>query len=269
MNKNLLTIVITLTLGVILTGSVLAPVISDAEHSMTTITYSNASNAAELVDLVDGEDTYTISYTDGKYHLNGEEFYSCHIYTDHGWFFLNSAGINANIVKGSITSTTITQITLVADAHTIELTPGQITVTDNTDASYSVELGWAYITDAAGKWAVVQGDEGTNVYTEALDSLRYNRTFGSYLAVMEGNTALYQNSTFSDYLESSELPHGGYEVAMPIHISDSWTTTYVIAPLSFEVEVENGYSGLFTAILVLAIVSLVIVAVGAITIKRD
>lgn len=269
MNNKLTTLAITLALGVILIGSVLAPIISDAEHSMTTITYSNASNVAELVDLVDGEDVYTITYTDSKYHLNGEEFYSCHIYTDHGWFFLNSAGINANIVRGPITSTTITQISLIADARTIELTPGQIVVTDNTDTSYTTELEWAYITDENGKWAVVQGDEGTNVYTDELDSLRYNRTFGAYLAVMEGNTALYQNQTFSDYLESSELPHGGYEVAMPIHISEAWTTTNVIAPLSFEVEVENGYSGLFTAILVLAIVSLVIVAVGAITFRRD
>lgn len=266
MKTNVLTLVITLVLGVIMIGAVLAPVISDAEKSMSIVTYSNNNNAVELLDLVDEDDSYTITFDGSKYTLNGEEFYSCHIYTDHGWFFLNSAGITAEYARGPVTTTTITHISLIADARTIELTPGQIVVTDNTSTSYTTELGWAYITDSSGEWAVIQGDR---VYTEDLNSLRYIRSFGAYIAVMEGNTALYQSKTFTDYLVSSELPNGGYEVTMPIRISNEWTTTQVIAPLSFEVEVENGYSGLFTAILVLAIVSLVMVAVGAITIKRD
>lgn len=266
MKNSLLAVIITLTLGIILTGTVLAPAISDANARMSTVTYSNSVNAVELLDLVDGDEEYTIQFTDGRYTLDGVPIYSCNIYTDHGYFFVSSAGINGQYVNGAIATTQATRVTATDDAHTISLTSNEIVLTDSTDTSTTVAVEWAYITDDEGQWAVVQGD---HVYTEEIESLLYIKVFNSrLLAVMEGNTAYYRTYTYSDFLDVTDLPNGGYEVAMPLVITDEWTSERVIAPLSFTVKVTSEYDGLLGAIVPMVVISLVLATVGAVIMSR-
>lgn len=265
MNNKLITLAITLTLGVILAGSVLAPIISDAEHSMSTETYTNAPNVRVVLDEVDGDDDYLIEYDGSKYTLNGENIYTCNIYTDKGWIFVGTNSISGDFVAGDITDTHVTALD-VASANKIHLTATDLTITNSSDEETTTTITWGYISDSNGTWGVIRG---SSVYAESVDVLKYERTFYGYLAIMEGDEGYYKNQTFTDFLEVTDLEHGGVSVAMPLVISSEWTSQDVIAPISFEVQVPNNYSGLLPAILVIVIVSLVVAAVSAVAIRKD
>lgn len=241
-----ITVVVAAVVGLSLFAGLILPTIDAA--STVTKTYDNTANAVSVLDLVDGEESYVL-VKDGSWKLNGESIYTVNIYTDKGFAFVGTGSLAGNIAFGDVTTATAINI---ASATSITVTADAITVVIG-DQTYTTDLAWAYVTNPNGEYGLIGG---SNVYVQELEDLKFIKLFGSYIAVMVGDEALYQTQTFSEYLDYREVSTG-YAVALPAVISSNWTAPELIAPLSYTVSEPAEYKAMYAVIPLLVIVSII------------
>ncbi len=298
---NALTLIITLVVGVILTGALLGPVISDAtkteetfkNEGYYTMTYSEADAltfswdcTAPNVATINGNEVPLITppqYTPVNVVCGDDWFLR---WTGDTMQFYSVAGGNNPALSASVASET--SLTLVASS-------GSATIqnTAATPVSQTVDYTFMYVVDPNG--SLVMKDSAKSVYLLG-DSEIYaiGRTSTTGLLLKIKITGNINDGFNAEVLgtPSSTVTLGDVEATMqkmdeyvnlyslqdlkiPVGYDDSeYTATYsyFIAPASVTAELSNhltpGQISLMGAIPVMVIVALLMAAVGAIALRR-
>lgn len=288
MKTNVLTLIITLVVGVILAGSLLGPVVGDAQTTLGTP--ANVENSAPVgtnydYTIWDGSDiTFAYTGTDagGTYTINGEQFTllssNQRIIIASNDFATRSGGNETAFILNSQYIGVTTQFSNVDFTYTI------------TDKQYTLELGGSTYTGSVD-WLVYAAPDGNSgliqcgnpnepFYTSNTNNIIVlgniyttgeNDTFYSYY-----NGDLSVNETYAD--ESSitinKTVADGYtdiyNTTVAVNIGDETFTPYFIL-------IPNNVSGheaagatytLVGVIPIMVIVAILMIAVGAIAYRR-
>lgn len=279
MKSNLLTLIITLVVGVILAGSMLAPAISDAatdDHTGTNAYYTRMSEI--------GDSTITLSYdtANSKPLFNSEEFN-----------FTNSNGTTANnvaIISDSFTISTTgtmwyyyfvyddadqTIYSAATGANTAVATigGGSMNLYINDSLSFDLPYTFCYIPDNSGDFVMCQ--EHFNGFFDKNDNIVVSQTNRTNHGVASGTIdALVTHFHATDNtVDTDTYTFEAVYDTETVGITDLCKTQYdsfrYILPYEYHYETNNEYAGLYSAILVIAIAGLLIIATSSIIMRRD
>ena len=294
MNNKILTLVITLTLGIILTASLLVPIINDAQDGQR-ITYNNVGLNANLV----GNESVTYTWEAGTGITIGDDVIAANqsangpnvlFFSDSGWMKTNFASTVATYYEfdGTINAiSNITAATITVDPATKTITISNVTASttvDDTSFNYSE---WALIPAVSGDyvfWApystskVMHQDDDAKIYAA------YNS--GGTWAVSFANGAQTTKTGTVEYTTNFDgAPIEGYEGIVDYSVGSNATDGYTITVsdtaayaqvMAFErsatgVAANNGNEiiSLLGVLPILVIIGLVLMAVRAITLRNE
>lgn len=291
MKTNILTLVITLTLGVILVGSILSPIIIETEKDYKVT--NGFGNLATLDE--DGNDVITGEITQSKIEINSDSWtredltfnWTCPFVADtfvvKTLVTANAMSINfACIINGTSTilntdSNNVKTLAIEAEEGSASVT---ITYSDSTpETSLTIPYTWVTYMDNEGDHVVQtlpwSGTFDYLAYYNDVKDLRgadfKSGTFYSYVGydVTYGTTAYTATATTSDVsgvVNVHYMDNNGSNFKF-----NSINIGVVVAPLTVygTTEAMDGYAGLFNVLPLLVIVSLVLGAVGFITVRRQ
>lgn len=282
MKANILTLAITLTIGVILAGSLLVPVINDASEVNRTFTNSGIYY---MTDLSDEESiTYTFDGTDWT--IDGEP--ADIVATDQTTLVAGDGFIirsNGNI-PGIASPKSITSLTVDADGIAMSYVK-----TDDTTATYS-KTATVYYCAVNEKTATVLSENNSAVYVKSNTDLVVETFSGTAsglgtIFLVEGNiadgftvTPLNTDVTVGDVTCNYVQVDGFNDLYKVTSITfesthndtvRTQTFTSFIAPSEVTAErsqhLDSGEIAIMAAIPILVIVGLLIVGVNAIRVK--
>ena len=282
-SKNLLTLVITLVVGIILAGSLLVPVITDAQHATsdksTALNDNNSSYIAETTDYVyfASSDTETIN---GK--AISVDKYTQVITTDAGVLYkLDRADIYTLFIPGENVKARITLGTSVPNI-TATVKNGVFTVSyGSNEYTANVTNAYAYTGDGeyseSDRWPSFITNKGTSGLITVGDGF-YSPLNG--IAIIDdwttgkGTFNCYSN----DWIESSapvtwdvvDNGDGSYTISnIAIDSTDALDNTHrVLYQNEYWTYTPTAVSNLLGAVPILVIVAILMVAVGAIAYRR-
>ena len=294
-SKNLLTLAIMLTVGVILAGSLLAPVVSDA--TKTTDTYEN-----ERAFYVTNALPYSMTYTDGVCSINGVE-YNPALTSEYSIAFSDkfavrnyNGAMNRPVTLADISGVSVSNgylVSLTVDEDLKATIVRDISGTLNT-SEFELEYFWG-MTPEKTDYVMTKGS--TAIYANTTDEIftigrsqitAWSNTFevtgtiesGASVIVIRPPTGI----TVSDIeLNSTQVDnHDGYKIENITFVAtvDADSTTHdvtydrMVAPASVTMNIvkptfDSGERAIINAIPILIIVALVMTAVGALYLKRD
>lgn len=284
MKTNVLTLIITLVVGVILAGSLLAPVISNAQTTIgDPITYTNTGPYGELyvTDDVSGTHTIVMSAADNTITYDGEV-----ITTPARGYLVVSDAITVAYTGSYMT------ICYGSDQYQFNATWGNsyditfengtatmIRTSSSGDTTFTKEYTWiGYKVSENGNYINVSSN--VNVYCNDVKNMiaMGNYTSGdndTFYIVKDGKVNL-TNTTYtgSVALRSDTLVSGTTDVInsyIVISVDDETFTPYVWAVEKTIMGHESGGASytLLGAIPILLIVALLMVAIGAIAFRRN
>ena len=278
MKTNILTLAITLVVGIILAGSLMMPVITDASTDDKT---ANNLYYNRMSELGDGSVTLTYTTDDGRL-FNGETP-----------AFTKSDG------------TTATDLAIIADTFIIISYDGMWYYYFIDDLGAVVQV---YSTATGGNGAVATIEDGTMTLTRGttVNTVTYTKCYipdneGTY-ANCRGSTyyGLVPETTSIYYVKAARADCGVAtgpvnDLTTSFHLTDgvndtetyTFTASYdsetignttlckittldmYIVPLEYHYNEDNGYAALYSAIPVLVIVGLVLAATSVIIVRRD
>lgn len=291
MKTNILTLAITLTLGIILVGSVLSPIITDTEKDYKVT--NGFGNIATLDD--DGNDAITGEITQSKITINSDSWtrgdltinWTCPFVADT---FVVKTLVTSNAVSISFaciisgTSTILTTDSNSVATLAIEAEGGSASVTitysDSTpDTSLTIPYTWVAYMDKEGDHVVQtlpwSGTFSYLAYYNDIKDLRgadfKSGSFYSYVGydVTYGTTAYTATATTSDVsgvVNVHYMDNNGSNFKF-----NSINIGVVVAPLTVygTTEAMDGYADLFNVLPILVIISLVLGAVSFIMVRRQ
>ena len=287
MNNKLIPIVITLVVGIILAGSVLMPVLNDAQKDLGNPTIANNTMKSDDFNYTiwKGED-FSLVYESGTVTINGEDATAYYL-----------AGGNQRIVIASNDFATRTGGT--ADNPTLNSeyigdTSGwgsgfSFTV---TDGQYSLVKGTAAAVTGTLKWMVYADENGTANLGMVSDSSNAFYTSNVENLIVLGNIyTTGENDTFYSYYNGELTVNEAYADSSNVTITktiangytdiyattitvnvdgESFTPYFVLTPKAIAGHEAAGASySLLGAIPVMVIVALIMGAVGMIVVKRN
>lgn len=287
MNNKMIPLVLTIVVGVILAGSVLMPIIADAqEHAGPAAEKTNTVRGVYTYNIWDGEDV-TFEFTEGTpnaYAVNGETVTLTaqqNILIASNFFSMRTGGqeVNPGINYQYLGTASGAQATL---SYVIE------------DGAYTLTIGETVLTGTL-EWmvyAVADGKTGTSglgqlttptsaFYTSNLNNLVVlgnvyttgdNDTYFAYY-----NGDLTVNEAYADVSEVviSKTTTAGYsniyDTTLSVKVGDETFTPYhILAPIKVAGnEANSGVSSLYGVIPVLVIVSLLVAAIGVVATRKD
>lgn len=292
MNKNnLLTLVITLTVGIILAGSLLMPVISDAQRGYETETFTNPSGyGAEYVTTATITlESGTLKYNDAAYTVGNSKIPM--IIADNLNFQINANSTGSNNIiyydaDGPVRSDNIKALDLTLADGSIELT---YTDANDVEETITIPCSWAYVvtTTAGVKDYTVYNlygssknvyyssikDYHANGYTMSGDTIESVASVSEGAATLNGEEATLQVSGFTEVSGYNQVYYGTISYNAGISVTDGETTVYpwfAVLPTTVTGYVEPDKAmDILSAIPVLIIASLVLIASSAIILRRD
>lgn len=297
MKTNALALIITLVVGVILAGSVLAPVIAD--YGGDTVVHNSLGHRAKLVEDVDDstEETHTIrvtyltpSITIDDVEIEGTEgtWYDLIISDSFALHYQWKENATISVTTFSV-SNNKGEIDVLYDVTTFTIS-GNTATYNFGNATVTRTMSWYSYYDESGDHVnalMYQGIPVTTVYLKSIEDVRgytidstYNKVYGFIGATVEADkhagvegrelTATY---TLGEYSSNSEIKTlsigrstGDYTIV------DGGTTYPFSFVLPYEVTAPNAlkeYSALLSAIPLLLIVGLLITSLGAIYLRRE
>lgn len=272
MKTNLLTLVITLTIGIILMGSLMAPVISDAQDSIGVRTFTNTG---DKVYLVEEADDYTITPTTTGWKVNDTDI-TCtgtykFIYTDTtigaGYSYL--ANVNMDLYELGSVVNGITSITLSADGtavYTINLTDHETTwewfALSSDDGEYVLTNGAAYVPSGVTHWVY---PIGTNITTPGVGFLVDSENGAATLT----QAASRSSTTLTDISSSStaSIQTSDYSTTVSVAYSSNTYTLGAIVPVTVKYQEDTASGVILGAIMVVFAVGLVVAAISIIRVR--
>lgn len=290
MKANILTLAITLTVGIILAGSLLMPVISDA--TTTERTYTNEG----VFYMTDDPTDYVMEYkgTDGEIWVNGEMVIKFTDIPNSTWTLLSTPeylirmqgfGSNYALWLTSVAGTNTFIGNNTTESATITLTDSTIQVGTGSPVSYSGEFrGLAkegdYVMTSTGGFTVSDTDtiiigNGTTGVTHWYDAFYIIGTVED-IEVYSSDSITVSNVD----VNATKIPNfnGSTVTSITFTATDGTNTTdatydRVIVPVSVTLEKTQHLApseiAILNALPILIIVALVVMAAGALYLKRD
>lgn len=281
MRTNVLTLVITLTLGIILAGSLLMPVISDAQRTAGEEVHYDNIQSGYNYRLTEKNEAVTVAITGS----GGDIYYNGEIITDSGFcVYSDSVSIRADSINRFLYVSTPTQALEFrvswASNYTFIYSNGICTIT-NVGTSTVLETApytWLYVPDDSGEWVTVTGS--STHYVNSINDIICN----GYYSTGENDTgytvrngvATVSDSTYTAGLEYTLTPVAGttdvYTVAtFKVLVDDeSFTPWFMLIQRDIVGHEASGAAyALYGAIPVLVIIGLVLAATAAIVVKRN
>lgn len=297
MKTNVLTLIITLVVGVILTGALLGPVISDV--SKTSNDFDNSSYAIYNMKELETGDNWT--YADSTWSLNGDA-----LTTSGSGSISVIVTDNAVIRQNSQARGTTVNMNGVSDVEIIEVTDSNaLSINDSTEVAYTAGYGATgegqYIMKTYSDKAYVTGD--TPIWATGITSLVDGKSKSNMVCHIEGTindglTVTVSNvsaGTVSDIVVGEYTLNAtkvdGYkdlylldnvvfgitanytDVDTPVEYSINASYSTFILPKTITAELSDhltpGQISLMGAIPIMVIVALLMTAVGAIALRRN
>ena len=295
MKTNILTLVITLVVGIILAGSLLAPVITDAQKNTNDTIINDVSEGMTF--KLDGADDYNLTTTDSvrAWLINGTavDVYSASgalTITDKCRFEKNGGYVSLYDATGS----RIANLSGVANKVVVEYTAETkvFSVTTYTGMGDSAELANTYTYNVenilyyipGGDYGAIQtnGDPDISYYVNDLSEVIAGGAYTtgdldtSYFAegttVYVGNSSYTASGTATTVKEYTDAIKGSsYSITVTDgEDSETFTPYTVFVPLKViaHTNEQNAQIALYGAIPILVIVSLLMAAIGAIALRR-
>lgn len=294
MKTNILTLAITLALGVILAGSLLVPIIEDTQTNIgPSVTLDNAAYPVEnyKYTIWDGSDI-TLSYvaspdisTAGVYSVNGEavtlQGTAQRIIIASNDFASRSGGTVVPVLNTQYVESTAQlgnaafTFTVVDKAYTLEITSG------GTTNTYTGVVDWLVYATEDGTAGLIQSLYTTSpFYTSNTDDIIVlgniyttgdNDTFYSYYkGQLTVNEAYADESSVSITKTAVSGYTDIYNTQIEVNVGDeTFSPFFILIPEKVTGHEISDYDALLGAIPVLVIVGLVLVGVGAIFVKRN
>ena len=301
MKTNILTLAITLTIGVILAGSLMMPVISEAQKDIGPITIVN-NDTNVLLRPAEPGDILAVEFSDDKWvwSLNGEEVVGVgdqSIYWDS--FVISDACYISGRDAGATWAATLTAFTVNPTSSTggytnksypeppstITFGTDTITITGNNGSIWQsgtdlvLPYTWAYVicpeVDATYKAASANGSG----YVSSTDDLIL---CGVYTSGDNDCSYIYKNGTGEifganytyEVTQTLALKEGTtdiYETSVSVAIGDETFTPYrIFVPYQISGHIAGGPEyELLGVIPIIVIIGLVLAAIGAIVSKRN
>lgn len=295
MKTNILTLVITLVVGIILTGALLAPVLSDSQEAL----YEKETNTGTIllnpveeehtgsIALVDGVATFTI---DGNALTQTIDTTKRHAAAIGNNFMIGATGNNIAIdywdgtaAKHVTTGVESASFEIAADKTvTLKYTISETETTVNVPAN-----NWIFVANDNGTY--IESDEyyGGSAYLNNLDQLYAGSwTFTNNYQFGMHNTEVTVNGTTIDpanvvidavnengfikvnYSFTESKTYFTFDAAGTTKTANVFTVI-VPATVQYMPESNQPIEALYGAILPIVIVSLVMVAIGAIVRSRE
>ena len=292
MDNKILTLCITLVVGVILVGSLLVPVLNETEKDYKVT--NGFGNLATLDD--DGNDVITGEITQTKIEINSDSWTRADL--TYNWtapIVADTFVVKTLVTSGAVsisfayilngTSTVLTTdsnhvatISVAAEEGTAEIT---VTYSDSTsDTSLTIPYNWIVYMDKEGN-QVIQ----TLPWTGTFDYIAYFNNFSDIRGASYKSTTFYsyvgENLTYgtTSYTASATTSDVSGVVNVDMMSNNGANLVFdtnkyidiIVAPLTVygTTETMDGYAKLFNVIPLLVIVSLVLGAVGFITVRRQ
>lgn len=287
MKTNILTLVITLTLGVILAATLLVPIIDNA--TTTTDTYTN-DGLIHLEKYTAESDDITIAWTydtpnaitinDETLTLPDVEYLSIDMGND--WFVRYNRGVSMSYLatNASIVSTVAGEGSL-----TVTLSGGTITATDGTTTKTNTYTEYlcitpdenaSYVMKKAADSVYLKGDSEIIAYGQTSSyafKIVGNVTDGVTVSQIRGSSVEIDNETVNATADDSHIDL--YKFTSVTFTYGDATATYnaVVVPKEITAEksahLTDGQISLMGAIPIMVIVALLMAAVGAIVLRRN
>ena len=283
MKANILTLAITLTVGIILAGSLLMPVINDAatDEKYTNALSSETTYRLELVDPTTTTIEITTDSNNSLITVGGKSFpidatHEAAILMDGAYFrfaIVSDALSTIYAKEGSTTQATTTDdATLVIDNGDAEFTAGTTTFSCTVDE-------FLFLPNNKGEYYLRAPTQGPQ-YINSIQDIYVSGITNNKMVWGKGNTLTDGTNTYKAVLTSSvTLAEGSTNVyEMPTmkdyRMMDNGTGYYpnrVVVPVNVEGTSESWLSNstLLYAIPILIIIGLVMGAVSFISTRRD
>ena len=290
MKTNLLTLVITLTLGVILAGALLVPVI-DANKLKETETQEEGSFSYFATDEI-GVGTYTVA--DSKLSLNGELIgdSAANIISDKFRAIFYNGGLSIHDETSATNEIPIKSMTINADGSYSYVSTSDVETTASDAISWfmgvaptgNYVMGYETYTLEINSNSVIYAttvntiSDGTNSYNPGTYIINTKGTKDN-LDVSAGYT--WQSGAWTDSDVTVTLPtltessEGVWTVAgntyatLNLEGNDNTVDLLIFVPYNYYIIGDGPANSLLGVIPILMIVGLVVVATGAITLRRD
>lgn len=272
MKNNVLTIVITLVMAVILTGSLLMPTLdSAAESYYHEVEYSNISGTNQIyLSPVNAETSNTINVSSENIVTNGgtieywedTAFSNVVLLTDSIYVVVSGAGV--------ITITTANGTSQATSSFTAVVSAGEITYSIDEQATIQITYTAGYIADPNGAYVSCPTS-----FTRYYDSMNFAqiRYDSGYYAFIDGN-GYKDGSAYSMDVTSSEVSDTDGTVHTLTSIkytsTKSLTSVCVMEKVAIYGYTDNpGIVSLLGAIGPIVICSILLTAVSALVIRRN
>ena len=272
--NKLLSFTVMATIAIILTASLMVPVLDDLVDDHTQTYYNNTGGSPLKYAM--NEDDHLITYTaNGTALTVDEETYtigSTYIYAVSDSVILLASTNGISIFNGS------TQVLTTSKAYdiSVEFSEGTATITYGT-TTVTGTYAWLYIADPAGDHILTNVSDSSTVYFNSFDELATAQKLSGYQAVLfdgeatyNGNEATYAattaeqsgtNGTISYMTGKLSITSGGTTV----------TPTYVIAKesVSYTDDAGNQMGALLAPLPILIIIAILLSAIALIARPRD
>ena len=305
MKANILTLAITLTVGIILAGSLLAPVISD-----TTATHETLTNEGGLytLDKINANEDFTLEWeytTPTQIKVNSESiqlsqgnypltvFFNESLMVRVTWndgisVFETLPTTGAFVLISSGISSSNNMIITNSDG-TLTLTNGSTTVTRTNSDGMIASNGGAYLMKSGAEQVYLTGDSEyyASGYTyRALSGVQNTSFVGIFKGTIDGGLTpiSFVPNTYeiSDVVQTYTQETGTYQdlykfTGFSFTLSDGTNTgnvsyNQIIVPVEVSAELSNhlddGQIAMMNTIPILIIVSLIVMAAGALYLRR-
>ena len=297
---NLLTLVVTLTVGIILAGSLLMPVISDATttHKEFTnegyyeMTYDERDSVTVLWDY---ENPYQLTVNDEVVPIDQSNFSSSNrrsiLMGDDFVLRTNGEsawkGVQFNAATGGTIwaqTSTSTSMEIVFSEGTYSLTAGTSTKTGTYTHLYTVSNDGEFVMKYSNKTAYMLGDSefiamGTSTLNGVDVGIKITGSIeeGATISTWKGDGYTFSNieihkTEVSGYKDLYQLSSITADVTYDEYTGEI-TYNYFLVPTKLSAELSNHLDGgeiaILNALPVLIIVALVMMAAGALYLKRD
>lgn len=297
MKNKLIPLVMTLVVGIILAGSLLIPVINDAQHAQD-VKYTNSApySYGKIYDFSENDldDTIIISVCktgERSISINGETHnvssYQPVVMSDA--FTIRYYNTSMNFVTPSAGSKTITEATITISAGVATFT--DVLNTSGTEITIDPEpITWAFVHDSTGDYSGLITENGITAYAHKNEIYTSNwiTTTSEYFSGKAGDDFV----TITDGTDSTTatinwggeyLNDGVYKLTLS-STSDDYTFVvdnegedYTVHPFMVCVPKEvigtpddqQGINALYGVIPILVIVALLVTAIGAVYVRRN
>lgn len=280
-DKNLLTLVITLTVGIILSGSMLLPVVNDAADDMRGYAvYQNPDTIAPYTEINAGDH---IHWTPTEITVNDVVIDGGR--TEENWLkaeTLLGASNQVFMCKSDNTTQSVTDLIYADITIHEDLTATVVIENTRTEGPTTFNIaamGWGFVASNAGDWCQVRYDSTNRVvYFNNTDQIYTSGPAGGLIA-SKGTTAYFKGAAYENGITingTSEVANGVYSMTFGLTSMDYSfegapvdDIRVIVVPAKVESTITpNAGANLIEVIPILVIVALLMTAVGAIAYRR-